>query len=347
MKKLIINKTIILFLNKNDILTLKRGELKTIKSNYLSIYDNCIIYNYFDLKKHKELIRDKINKLMFINQIKINARKCEIKQITNKEKNEFLNQFHIQGTVKSQINYGAYYYDELISVMTFNDTNHMTRNLNNNEYELSRFSVKSGIVVVGIFNKILNSFINDYKPNKIISFGDLNLINKSNNIYLSNGFKNVKYGQPDFQYYHMQRDKLFHKYTFGTKYLKNNKISIEEKNKNLKNLIKFWNCGKIKYELFLDKNQEIIEGFIYQIKNKINNKIYIGQTTRPLHKRIYEYKSAFNLNKFHNKHLLNAFNKYGLDNFEFTIIDTASTIDELNLKEVQYIKKFNSNDKSI
>jgi group I intron endonuclease len=328
-------------------ITLKSGELKTIKNNYLLTFDNCIIYTYYDLRNHKTLIRDRINKLMFINQIKVNARKCIIKQINSKEKNEFLNQNHIQGTVKSQINYGAYYYDELVSVMSFNDSNRMTHNLTNGDYELSRFSIKTGIILVGIFNKTLKQFISDYKPNKIISYADLNVVNKLNNIYISNGFKNVKNIQPDFQFYHIQKDELFHKYTYGTKYIKNIKIPTSEKNENLKNLIKFWNCGKIKYELFINENQEIIEGFIYQIKNLVNNKLYIGQTTRPLHKRIYEYKSAFNLNKFHNQYLLNAFNKYGWDNFEFKIIDSGSTIDELNNKEISYIKKFNTTNKSI
>lgn len=347
MKKIIINKTIILFLNKEDIITLNNEDLKRIKGDYLLKYDNCIIYNYFDLKNHKQLIRDKINKLMFINQTKVNARKCIIRQINSNEKNKFLNQNHIQGTVKSQINYGAYYYNELVSVMSFNDSNRMTHNLNNNDYELSRFSIKTGIILVGIFNKILKQFISDYKPNKIVSYADLNIVNKFNNIYLSNGFKNIKNIQPDFQYYHLERDELFHKYTYGSKYLKNTNISDNEKKKNLNNLIKFWNCGKIKYELFVNENQEIIEGFIYQIKNLVNNKLYIGQTTRPLHKRIYEYKSAFNLNKFHNQHLLNAFNKYGWDNFEFKIIDSGTTIDELNEKEIYYIKKFNTTNKSI
>jgi group I intron endonuclease len=40
-----------------------------------------------------------------------------------------------------------------------------------------------------------------------------------------------------------------------------------------------------------------------------------------------------------------AFNKYGFDNFEFTIIDTATTINELNEKEIKYIKEYKSNER--
>ena len=80
-------------------------------------------------------------------------------------------------------------------------------------------------------------------------------------------------------------------------------------------------------------------GTIYIIKNKINNKIYIGQTIRNLKYRIKEHER----NKSTNKHLNNAINKYGWNNFEFSCIDTANTLEELNLKEIEYIKQYNSN----
>jgi len=100
----------------------------------------------------------------------------------------------------------------------------------------------------------------------------------------------------------------------------------------------------LKYELYLN-NGDVIFGFIYAIKNKINGKKYIGQTTRPLYKRIYEYKAAFNHSKFYNEYLLSSFKKYGWDNFEFSVIDTATNIIELNEKEIKYIRDYNSNNK--
>ncbi len=87
------------------------------------------------------------------------------------------------------------------------------------------------------------------------------------------------------------------------------------------------------------RNKEII-GLIYQIKNKINKKVYIGQTIRSLNERIKDYKNGFG-----NNYINNAFNKYGWDNFEFNVIDTAQTIQELNNKEIKYIQEFKSNQK--
>jgi len=345
MNKLIYNNTIILFLNINEMLTFKNGDIKKIKDNYLLTYQNCLIYNYFDLKNHKNIIKDKINKLCFKNQSIIHARKCEIRHIDANEKNLFLNKNHIQGTDKSQIFYGAYYNNELITVITFDDNMGMSGGIAENEYNLSRFSIKLGYVITGIFNKMLKKFIIDYSPKKILSFADLNIVNKDNNMYKSNSFKLRKIIKPDYKIYLKNKDKLYHKFTFGNKFLNNTNLSEEEKLITINNMVKVWNCGKLKYELFINDNNQILYGFIYMIKNTINNKIYIGQTTRNLSKRIWEYKSAYNRNIFYNQYLLNSFNKYGWDNFEFSIVDAAINLDELNKKEIKYIQEYKSNQK--
>lgn len=85
------------------------------------------------------------------------------------------------------------------------------------------------------------------------------------------------------------------------------------------------------------RNNDIV-GIIYQIRNKINGKVYIGQTVRSLNDRINDYRRGLG-----NNYINNAFNKYGWDNFEFSIIDTALTIQELNNKEIKYIQEFKSN----
>lgn len=83
---------------------------------------------------------------------------------------------------------------------------------------------------------------------------------------------------------------------------------------------------------------------IYKITNKINNKIYIGQTTRPLQRRKSQYKWCA-LNYANGKYTIStviipAMVKYGFDNFEFENIFTCETLDELNQSEIDFIKKF-------
>lgn len=82
-------------------------------------------------------------------------------------------------------------------------------------------------------------------------------------------------------------------------------------------------------------------GVIYKIKNKINNKLYIGQTV-DYKRRLWEHCRSEKSTP-----LYNSIKKYGFENFEFSIIDTATTIDELNEKEILYINKYNTRDKSV
>ena len=64
-----------------------------------------------------------------------------------------------------------------------------------------------------------------------------------------------------------------------------------------------------------------IDGTIYKIQNKITGKLYIGQTIQPYEKYIrWNHINRLNSNKHKNRHLQNAWNKYGFDNFEFLIL---------------------------
>lgn len=75
---------------------------------------------------------------------------------------------------------------------------------------------------------------------------------------------------------------------------------------------------------------------IYKMHNCITGKDYIGQTTRSLEERTAEHIR-------HNEIVVDkAISKYGIDNFIVEEIDSASTIEELNEKEIYWIKKYNS-----
>ena len=84
---------------------------------------------------------------------------------------------------------------------------------------------------------------------------------------------------------------------------------------------------------------------IYKITNKVNNKIYIGQTTSSLEER---WSSHLSHSK-HNKGSIigNAINKYGAENFTIEQIDSALSLEELNTKEKTYIDLYKSMDSDI
>ena len=81
---------------------------------------------------------------------------------------------------------------------------------------------------------------------------------------------------------------------------------------------------------------------IYKITNLINQKIYIGETTRSLNKRWNEHKHQ-SLVKGHgyNYHLHCAIRKYGIENFKIEIIEECPD-EQRFIREHYYIVEYNS-----
>jgi len=77
-------------------------------------------------------------------------------------------------------------------------------------------------------------------------------------------------------------------------------------------------------------------GYIYKITNKIDNKIYVGQTIQDVEARWKDHlKKGSNC-----RYLKSAINKYGLDNFDFKLI--CITFDnQLDNMEIKYIEQYN------
>ena len=84
---------------------------------------------------------------------------------------------------------------------------------------------------------------------------------------------------------------------------------------------------------------------IYMITNKVNGKIYIGQAV-DIETRWGEHKRELRSNYHYSKHLQKAWNKYGEDNFEFTIICECDE-NQLNTMEEYYIFELMTYDKRV
>lgn len=81
--------------------------------------------------------------------------------------------------------------------------------------------------------------------------------------------------------------------------------------------------------------------WIYKITNIQNNKVYIGQTIRPIEQRFKRHLNDA-LHSVLDTHFARAIRKYGKDSFVIEEIDTATTQDELNEKEQYWIRYYNS-----
>jgi group I intron endonuclease len=147
----------------------------------------------------------------------------------------------------------------------------------------------------------------------------------------SSSVKNVLKVYPDAKF-NTQLRKSRYFYFIGNKY----------ENKNFYEKIKHMIKPYPKKEDIIERFNLRNPGLIYKITNLINGKVYIGQTYRSLKERMIGYKRLRC-----NEHLKSAIIKYGFDNFKFEIIYETHNINELNEKEIFYIKEYNSTDKTI
>lgn len=83
---------------------------------------------------------------------------------------------------------------------------------------------------------------------------------------------------------------------------------------------------------------------IYIIRNKINNKVYVGQSVNTK-LRITNHKTLLRNNKHENKYLQNSYNKYGYKNFEFKVIENCKE-ECLDEKEIYWIQYYDSMNRS-
>ena len=135
---------------------------------------------------------DDWNKIIYLlkDKIKISGHKCELKEVTLNEANNFLDKYHLQGSCKGNIvNIGLYYKDTLISLMTFGKP----RYNKNYEWEFLRFA-NSDYIIRGGVQKLWKYFINKYNPKSVISYCDISKF--EGNFFKYLGFEFIKNTKP-------------------------------------------------------------------------------------------------------------------------------------------------------
>lgn len=86
---------------------------------------------------------------------------------------------------------------------------------------------------------------------------------------------------------------------------------------------------------------------IYRFKNKINGKVYIGQTIVPVRKRLIQHVTFSRpWTKCHKTYFHRALNKYGISNFDFSVIEFCNSQKELDEREKYWITYYKSTNKN-
>ena len=123
------------------------------------------LYQIFDWDDEEKILRQ-LKSIFGLNK-KVYARNCVVKVVEKNEANLFFDKWHSQGRAESIVNYGLFYDNNLISVMSFG----RARFNKNAQYELIRYA-GSDINVVGGASKLLKTFIRDYSPKSILTYSD-------------------------------------------------------------------------------------------------------------------------------------------------------------------------------
>ena len=76
---------------------------------------------------------------------------------------------------------------------------------------------------------------------------------------------------------------------------------------------------------------------VYKILNRKNGKFYIGSSV-DIEKRFNSHRKKLIAGTHNNKHLQNAWNKYGEDSFEFFVLEEVPNINELRNRETYYLQ---------
>ena len=88
--------------------------------------------------------------------------------------------------------------------------------------------------------------------------------------------------------------------------------------------------------------------YIYKITNKINNKIYVGQTSKSIKYRFDLHVQNSKKEEIRKKQPIDAaIYRYGVENFIVEQIDVAIDKKDLSNKEIYWISFYNSTDRNI
>lgn len=192
----------------------------------------------------KEIVFSIILLLSSINKHRIiYGRNCTIKEISSYEAKEFCNNNHLQNYINSSIRIGAFYKNELVSVMTFSKFN-LSKGYKkfDDGLELTRFCCKKYTRIIGIASKLLKYFERNYRCAVLLSYADRRW--SDGDLYYKLGFVLDGYTKPN--YWYIDGKKRIHR--FKLRKNENGPKDVSERVLRVNDgYNRIWDCGNIRY----------------------------------------------------------------------------------------------------
>jgi len=181
-------------------------------------------------------------------QTRIYARETNIQQISREDAAKFLDNNHLQGNAVGRVFLGAYHKGQLVQVMTFSKLRAATgRKHKQGSFELLRYATKTNIQVVGGASKLFNFFIQNYKPNYILSYAKRDW--SEGNLYKALAMSFAGNTPPGYCY--VKSRKRFSRFQFQKHKLVQDGAdpNLTEYQIMLQNgYHRVWDCGNLKFE---------------------------------------------------------------------------------------------------
>lgn len=194
----------------------------------------------------KDIVFSRLQNIFKATNRMIYARNCKIMEIPPRQAKAFCEENHLQGYGSgSSVKLGAFFMDELVSVMTFAKPS-ISKGAVKREgsYELHRFCNKLNTIVVGGASKMLKRFVDNYSPKFLFSYADRRW--SSGKLYERIGFKFANFTEPNYWYF--KSKKRIHR--FALRKTEEDPDDITEKHlRIIEGWDRIWDCGNIKYTM--------------------------------------------------------------------------------------------------
>lgn len=201
----------------------------------------------------KELVKSMIKSSFGFYETKVFARKCQIREVTQKEYKIFTTQNHLKGYCPASLIFGLYYNGELVNLMSLSKTRRLIdSNKSSFDYEIIRSCSKMNTVVIGGFSKII-SHVKKNLAGTIVTYCDISF---------SPDPLKTSYHKSGFTYLH-QTSPGYHWVIDG---IRSNRLNWTKKKvvslgcdpketadsfMRASGYYKIWDCGNYKYSLDL------------------------------------------------------------------------------------------------
>lgn len=191
---------------------------------------------------HKDLVLDKLNEIFGIKTDKISLNNVIIKEVNDIK--DFIDKFQLTPFIKSDINYGAYFNDTLIGVLSF-------KREGLGRWRITNMAFNLHYNTNGLFKEMFNKYVSDYNPVEVVCISDRRWeISHDNNIFTEIGFILDEILPPD--YYYIVSLKRVHHSEIDADFIKEKYELTEsvDKDRLFENgiLNRIWDCGAFKYK---------------------------------------------------------------------------------------------------